>query len=113
MIVAAHQPSYLPGLAYLDKMAKSDVFVVMDDLPFEANRFLNRQRIKVSDGDGWLSVPVVVQPDPRIAAVRIDGDISWRRRTWVAIETHYGSAPFFDRYADELHAVFDQPWDRL
>jgi hypothetical protein len=113
MIVAAHQPSFLPGLAYLDKMAKADLFVVMDDLAFEPNRFLNRQRIKVSDGDGWLTVPVVPQPDGRICAARSDTTGSWRRRTWMAIETAYGSAPYFDVYADELREVFSQRWDRL
>jgi hypothetical protein len=113
MIVAAHQPSYMPCLAYLDKMAKSDLFVVMDDLPFEPNRFQNRQRIKVSDGDGWLTVPVVPQPDARICAARIDTTVAWRRRTWVAIETHYGSAPYFNVYADDLRDVFAQRWDRL
>jgi hypothetical protein len=113
MIVAAHQPSYLPCLAYFDKMAKSDLFVVMDDLPFEAERFQNRQRIKMSDGDGWLTVPVLPQTDARVCATQIDTTVAWRRKTWVAIETHYGSAPFFNRYADDLREVFSQRWDRL
>ena len=34
MIVAAHQPSFLPWLGYLDKLARCDVFVVMDDLQY-------------------------------------------------------------------------------
>lgn len=113
MIVAAHQPSYLPSLSYLDKMAKSDLFVVMDDVPFEPNRFQNRQRIKVADGDGWLTVPVAQQPDARICAARIDTQVAWRRRTWLQIETHYGSAPFFDHYADDLRDTFSQRWERL
>jgi hypothetical protein len=34
MIVAIHQPSYLPWLGYLDRMARADVFVVLKDYPF-------------------------------------------------------------------------------
>ena len=58
MIVAAHQPSYLPWLGYLDKLAKSDVFVVMDDLQYEAQNFQNRQRVKLNSGAAWLTVPL-------------------------------------------------------
>ena len=114
MIVAAHHPSFLPSLAYLDKMAKSDLFVVMDDLPFELDRLTHRQRIKVADGAGWLTVPVAAPAnDDRVLAARIDHDIAWRRRTWLAIETHYGSAPHFARYADELREVFATRWERV
>ena len=50
MIVAAHQPHYLPWLGYLDKLAKADVFVVMDDLQYEAQNFQNRNRVKLNHG---------------------------------------------------------------
>ncbi len=58
MVVAAHQPSYLPWLRYLDKMAKADVFVVMDDLQYENQNFQNRQRVKLNSGAAWLTVPL-------------------------------------------------------
>ena len=57
MIVAAHQPHYMPWLGYLDKMAKADLFVVMDDLQYEAQNYQNRQRIKLHGGAQWLTVP--------------------------------------------------------
>ena len=49
MIVAAHQPHYLPWLGYLDKLAKADLFVVMDDLQFEQSNFQNRNRLKLAE----------------------------------------------------------------
>ena len=58
MIVAAHQPHYLPWLGYLDKLAKADLFVVMDDLQYEAQNFQNRQRMKLQSGAMWLTVPL-------------------------------------------------------
>ena len=77
MIVAAHQPHYMPWLGYLDKVAKADVFVVMDDLQFEALNFQNRQRLKLCTGAGWLTVPVHrgSQSD-RIVDKRIDSAAS-------------------------------------
>ena len=50
MMVAAHQPAYLPWLGYLAKIAAADLFVVMDDLQYEAQNFQNRNRIKTGTG---------------------------------------------------------------
>ena len=58
MIVAAHQPHYLPWLGYLDKIATADLFVVMDDLQYEAQNFQNRNRVKLNHGATWLTVPL-------------------------------------------------------
>src|SRR5687767_1581626 len=118
MIVAAHQPSFLPWLGYLDKLAKADVFVVMDDLQYEAQNFQNRNRIKLNTGAGWLTVPLErgAQSD-RICDKRILNASSprehWARKHWTAIKIHYGRAPFFSRYADELEAMYAQTWERL
>ena len=118
MIVAAHQPSFLPWLGYLDKLAKSDVFVVMDDLQYEAQNFQNRNRIKRNDGAAWVTVPVErgAQAD-RVCDKVIDNRGNprehWQRKTWRAIEIHYGGAAHFGRYADALRAIYTRPWTSL
>ncbi|MDQ3366427.1 MAG: WbqC family protein [Myxococcota bacterium] len=119
MIIAAHQPHYLPWLGYLDKLAKADVFVVMDDLQYEAQNFQNRQRLKLAAGPHWMTVPLVhgAQAD-RICDKRIDntgigGRHHWQRRTWRTLQTHYAHAPFFATYARELEALYTRRWDFL
>ncbi len=118
MIVAAHQPSYLPWLGYLDKLSQADVFVVMDDLQYEAQNFQNRNRAKFNTGAAWLTVPVErgAQTD-RICDKRIQNGGSakehWQRKTWTTLKIHYGRAPHFSRYADELEEVYTRRWDRL
>ncbi|MCB9558946.1 MAG: WbqC family protein [Kofleriaceae bacterium] len=118
MIVAAHQPSYLPWLGYLDKMLAADVFVVMDDLQYEAQNFQNRNRLKLNQGAAWVTVPLErgTQRD-RILDKRIHNGGNpkehWQRRTWLTIKTHYGKAAHFDRYAPELEELFTRRWDRL
>jgi hypothetical protein len=115
MIVAAHQPHYMPWLGYLDKMAKADLFVVMDDLQYEPQNFQNRQRIKLHGGAQWLTVPLErgTQAD-RIRDKRIDngGNVRqhWQRRHWLTLELNYRRAPFWKQHADELHAIYAQPW---
>jgi hypothetical protein len=118
MIVAAHQPHFIPWLGYLDKLAKADLFVIMDDLQYEAQNFQNRQRLKLASGAQWLTVPLErgAQTD-RICDKRIDNRGSrrqhWQHRTWRTLEINYSRAPYWNRYADELRAVFAQPWVSL
>ncbi|MGO8710493.1 MAG: WbqC family protein [Rhizomicrobium sp.] len=58
MIISIHQPAYLPWLGFFDRIAGSDVFIVLDNVQFERNSFINRNRIKTPDGPIWLTVPV-------------------------------------------------------
>jgi len=119
VILGAHQPSFLPWLGYLDKVAKSDVFVVMDDLQYEAQNFQNRNKVLLPAGPHWLSVPLLrgAQTD-RIIDKRIDntglgGRHHWQRRAWRTLQLHYGKAPHFAAYAGELEVVFARRWDYL
>ena len=57
MIVAVHQPQYLPWLGYFDKMAKADIFCYLDNVQYKKNEWQNRNRIKTAQGWQWLTVP--------------------------------------------------------
>jgi hypothetical protein len=119
MIVAAHQPAYLPWLGYLDKLAKADVFVVMDDLQYEAQNFQNRNRLKLDQGAKWVTVPLAAGAQgERVLDKRIDntgrgGRHHWQHRTWRTLEVHYGRAPWFARHAPALEEVYRRRWEWL
>src|SRR5213592_31505 len=115
MIVAAHQPHYLPWLGYLDKLAKADLFVVMDDLQFEMQNFQNRQRLKLAGGPTWLTVPLCrgSQSD-RICDKRIVPATSlkqhWQHRHWQTLVMSYGRSPYWYLYAEALRDVYTREW---
>ena len=44
MIVAIHQPHYLPWLGYLHRMAQVDLFILLDHVQFERRNYQNRTR---------------------------------------------------------------------
>ena len=118
MIVAAHQPHYLPWLGYLDKVAEADLFVVMDDLQYEAQNFQNRNRMKLNHGPQWLTVPLERGPqDERILDKRIDNrgiaEGALAAQTWHTLEIHYGSTPYWQLLrAPSCASVYTRPWDR-
>ena len=61
-VVACHQPNFLPWLGFFAKMARADVFVLLDDVQFTqgANKhnWTTRVRILTANGPLWISVPV-------------------------------------------------------
>src|SRR5262249_27024014 len=50
MILAAHQPQYLPWLGYFDKMDRVDRFVLLDQVQYKKNEWQNRNRIRTATG---------------------------------------------------------------
>ena len=58
MIVAIHQPNYIPWIGYFYKMLKADTFVFLDNVQFSRGSFQNRNRIKTANGLLLLTQPV-------------------------------------------------------
>jgi len=113
MIVAVHQPHYLPWLRYVDKIARSDLFVLLDDAQFAKNGWQNRNKIKTPQGWTYLTVPVEDPFGKPIVEVRICNREGWRKKHWNALRTSYGRAPYFRRYADAFEAVYVREWGSL
>lgn len=113
MIVAIHQPHYLPWLRYIDKIARSDVFVLLDDAQYTKNGWQNRNKIKSAQGWMYLTVPVYDAFGKPINEVRINTQERWRRKHWMALRTNYAAAPFFRRYSDLFEEVYRQEWETL
>lgn len=105
MIVANHQPQYLPYLGFFYKIARCDLLVVMDDVQFLQRGHQHRNLIKMQTGTQWLTVPVRQQRGQLIKDVRIDDQQRWARKHWAALRTNYSGAPHWKSLAPELEAV--------
>jgi hypothetical protein len=114
MKLTAHQPSYIPWLGLLAKIASADQFCIFDGVPMEGSGFENRQRIKTASGVQWLTVPVRRHLDTRLCDVEIATDQPWARKHWRTIELAYQKAPFFNTYAADIKTLLlDAPWQML
>ncbi|MEU4359773.1 WbqC family protein [Streptomyces virginiae] len=80
MRVTIHQPEHLPWLGLLAKVAASDLWIVLDAVPYRKNYFQNRNRVLLDGRPTWLTVPVTAPFGTRICDVRICEMPSWRRR---------------------------------
>jgi WbqC-like protein family len=118
MIVAIHQPSYLPWLGYLDRMARADLFVVLDHVQFERGNYQNRALIRMNGEPRWLTVPVVQRSQKeRILEKEIDnrleGTRSWAPIHFSTLRHAYRDAPYVGLYARALKPIFEARWERL
>jgi hypothetical protein len=115
MVVAIHQPNFLPWLGYFYKMARADRFVFLDSVPFTKGGYTNRVKIKTATGPQWLTVPVVThgklgQP---ILEVVCSDTIEWRKKIPLTLRTNYQGCPFFQPHADRLVTILEGSGERL
>jgi hypothetical protein len=119
MIVALHQPHFLPWLGYLDRMRKADLFIVLDHVQFERRNYQNRTRIKLDGNAHWLTVPVEQHSQQEtILDKRLDNPPPAEARWWGAnhcrtLRHAYRNAEFFEDYAPALCRILEARWERL
>lgn len=118
MIVAIHQPHFLPWLGYFDRMRKADLFILLDHVQFERSNFQNRVKVKSNHGTLWLTVPVQrgSQTDSILDKKVLDGwdgKSSWGERSFLSLRIPYARAPFFERYAARVQELLKTSWKRL
>jgi hypothetical protein len=106
MIVAIHQPNYAPWLGYFAKIARSDVFVFLDDAQYSKNSYINRVQIDAGGQARWLTLPVRYRFGDPINAVQI-ADVDWRRAHLDILRGCYANAPAFADVRRWLGDIFE------
>ena len=96
-ILSAHQPCYLPWLGYFNKIVNSDIFVILDDVQFEKNSYINRVQIKTPQGAHWLTIPVQMKghTEKSINEIDVVGH-GWREKHQKTLVCNYARAEHFD-----------------
>lgn len=110
MIVAVHQPQYLPWLGYFDKIDRADAFCYLDSVQYKKNEWQNRNRIKTSSGWQWLTVPVRYKFGQTIESIEIDNRTAWRKKHLGALVTNYSKAPYFKDFFDFFEELYSRRW---
>ena len=116
MILSIHQPHFFPWLGYFDKIAGSDVFVILDNCQYKKQEFQNRNKIKTPKGPLWVTVPVLIKgySDQNINDIRIDNSENWRKRHLNLLKTNYREARFFEPYYSEIESFYmSRKWEML
>jgi hypothetical protein len=114
LVVACHQPNFLPWLGFFAKAARSNVFFLLDDVQFTqgANKhnWTSRVRIGTANGPFWLSMPVRRSGIGRqlILDLRTDERSRWLSKMLNTLESSYRNAPFSDQCLQQLLALLSE-----
>lgn len=112
MTVSIHQPNFIPWIGYFYKISRSDVFVILDDVQYTKNSFINRNKIKTANGANWLTMPVVAgklsQAINETHYFEKNKNVQKIKKT---IELNYRKSRFFNEYYDPFCDCLDYDSD--
>lgn len=113
MIIAAHQPNYLPNLGFFYKMLQVDLFVIVTNLQFEKHEgWQQRHKIMGPNGDIWLTVPVLGSQNQKVREVQINNSFDWRKKHRKTLELSYPRLWAKDSL-QKIASLYKNPWERL
>lgn len=121
-IISGHQPTYMPWLGLFHKLSLCDTFVYMDTVQYLEQDWNNRNKIRHSNGWGWLSVPIDRNNSDSSSLNKIvikghenpEDKNFWQALHWRSINVSYRKCKYFGLYEEELEKIYcKHVWSHL
>lgn len=109
MRIGIHQPHYFPWIGYFDKMIKSDIFILLDDVQMEKGSYMYRNRILNTNGE---IIYLTISGDKhgylerKYRELSSTNDEIWLNKHAQNINRSYGESPFFNEVWNEIGPLF-------
>lgn len=109
MTVGIHQPHYFPWMGYFDKMAKSDTFILLDDVQLEKGSYMYRNRIINAQGK---VVYLTISGDKHgflersYREIESANDAQWLAKHEAELKRAYQESPYFNQVWPLLEDLF-------
>ena len=115
-IMAAHQPNFLPYLGFFDKLRRSDIFLIRDEVLYVKHDFHHRNKIRINSDNNYqnpkskyIGVPVT-DPHDYIKYVSIKDNGMRKNKPWKEeilheIQVSYQHMPHFKKYFPQLKEI--------
>ena len=104
-IVAIHQPPYFPWFGLVDKIARCDVFIILDNVQYSRRGFLHRALMSAAGGPRYLSLPVAARGHQQSGLTIGDAslvDSTAAARHFESMRHRYGKRPGWRLWEDRL-----------
>lgn len=115
MLVSIHQPNFFPWLGFFDKIAHSDLFILLDNVSFTKGGYQNRVQLKGTNGAFWLTAPVITKG--RMGQITNNVEINnlplWKEKHWGSLSSSYKRAPGYDRLMPQVLELYEKAGCKL
>jgi hypothetical protein len=103
-----HQPDFLPWIGFFQKLKKSNIFVVLDDVQFIKRGWINRDKFIINGEPRWLTIPVKTKGNycEIIKNIQIDYGTDWTRKFSKTLKHSYQNSPYFDKHFYNIIEIF-------
>lgn len=98
--------AYLPPIDYLAAMLSCEEIWLEAHESFNKQSYRNRCYINSPNGRLLLNYPVQHQGKKPIGEIALSERENWRQKHWQALQTSYGSSPFFEAVAEDMRLVY-------
>ena len=113
MLIAIHQPNWLPWLGFFHKIARADTFVFLDGAQFSKGSYTNRVRILHNGEPRWLTQPIQQRFGQAISEIEFS-DQNWVDQNISTLSNAYKHEPAFGQVFPAISSLMeDLPRDRL
>jgi hypothetical protein len=116
VIVACHQPIFLPWAGFFVKALLADVLILLDDVQLGRGfTWMNRNRLKCDQGELWLTVPIRKKGRglQKINEVEVFNERNWHHKHLQSIMQNYTHAPYLSDHLPFLKELYQQEWKKL
>lgn len=96
--VAVHQPNYLPWLGFFNKIARSDIFILLDTVQFARRGYTHRVHLFNTRGDPhWITQSVRRQQfEQEVIHQMHFADMYWADKHLRTFKQVYHKSPYFE-----------------
>jgi hypothetical protein len=114
MRCAIMHPTYLSWIGYYDLIDSVDRFIFLDDVQYSKNSWHNRNRIKTSAGELYLTIPIKKDKSEHeekmlINTAKIDNSKPWSVKHLKTIQQEYGKTHYFKEVFPEIQSLISCP----
>ena len=116
MRVAIHQPNFFPWMGYFNKMAKSDLFILLDTVQLSDSGTGQRNRILNKNGEvSFLTVAFDKKNyfHKNISDVKLNLNIDWQKRQYNFLWDTYHRFPTWDEVYQAISPIYENNYSFL
>jgi hypothetical protein len=107
--------AYLPPIEYISHICKADEVLIEKEENYLKQSYRNRCYILAADGSHTLTVPVYLGSFHKtpIREIRVDYSKRWQQIHLRAIQSSYGSSPYFLYYYETIEKIIFSRYEFL